>query len=90
LGYIKLNKQSFFNNLDYFSNLCGKEKLSIALKDNAYGHGIDEIASMCEEYGIKNIFVRNLNEAQVAKKYNFKNILVLYDIPKSSNCKILI
>ena len=91
MGYIKLNKQSFFHNLDYFSAKCGaKEKLAIALKDNAYGHGIEEISLMCQEYGIKNVFVRNLSEANIAKKYGFETILVLYDIPELLDNDIVI
>ena len=91
MGYIKLNKQSFFHNLDYFSAICGtKDKLSIALKDNAYGHGIEQISLMCQEYGIRNVFVRDLREAAIAKKYRFENILVLYDIPKSKDNDIVV
>ena len=91
MGYIKLNKQSFFHNLDYFSTKCGtKDKLSIALKDNAYGHGVEEISLMCQEYGIKNVFVRNMIEANIAKKYRFETILVLYDIPKLLDNSIVV
>jgi alanine racemase len=90
MGYIQLNQNNFFHNLDYFSSLCQKEKLSIALKDNAYGHGIYEVASMCAKYGIQHIFVRNINEANVIKEFNFKSVLVLYDIPKSHNPNIVI
>lgn len=90
MGYIKLNKKSFFHNLDYFSKICGKNKLSIALKDNAYGHGIIEIASMIKEYGIKHIFVKNIEEANLIKKFKFKSLLVLYDIPKKYNKNIII
>ena len=83
MAYITINKIIFFNNLDYFVTLVGnKDKLSIALKDNAYGHGIDEIANLCSEYGIKNVFVKNLKEAEIIKKYNFCSVQVLYDIPK--------
>jgi alanine racemase len=91
MGYIQLNKKSFFHNLDYFSSKCGtKDKLSIALKDNAYGHGIEQIALLCQEYGIKNVFVRNLIEANIAKKYGFDAILVLYDIPKIKDVDVVI
>ena len=91
MGYIKLSKKSFFHNLDYFSSLCGgKNKLSIALKDNAYGHGTYEIALFCQEYGIKHVFVRNLREYQIIKNFNFDSILVLYDIPKKVNENIII
>jgi alanine racemase len=90
LGYIKLNKQSFFHNLDYFSKICTKEKLSIALKDNAYGHGIEQVATMCQEYGIKHVFVRDLEEANIAKNYGFETILVLYDIPDTKDEDLII
>jgi alanine racemase len=85
MGYIKLNKQSFFHNLDYFSSICTKDKLSIALKDNAYGHGTYETAVMCKEYGIKHIFVRTMKEAELIEQFGFESVLVLYDIPKSYN-----
>ena len=82
MGYIKLNKKAFFHNLDYFSKACGsKNKVAIALKDNAYGHGIEQVASMASEYGIKHVFVRDLTEASIARKFNFESILVLYDVP---------
>lgn len=90
MGYIELSKKAFFHNLDYFSHLCGKEKLSIALKDNAYGHGISEVASMCKEYGIKHVFVRNIREASIAEEFSFESILVLYDIPLSKNDNFVI
>lgn len=90
MGYIKLNKENFFHNLDYFTRLTSKDKLSIALKDNAYGHGIEQIASISQEYGVKHVFVRDCIEASIAKKYNFESILVLYDIPKSFDKDIII
>jgi alanine racemase len=90
LGYIKLDKKAFFHNLDYFSSVCSKEKLAIALKDNAYGHGIEQISLMCEEYGIKHVFVRDLSEAKVAKKHHFETILVLYDIPETKDDDIIV
>ena len=82
MGYIQLNQKAFFHNLDFFSKACGsKNKLAIALKDNAYGHGTEQVASMASKYGIKHVFVRNLAEANIALKFNFESILVLYDIP---------
>lgn len=82
MGYIKLNQKAFFHNIDYFSQICGsKDKVAIALKDNAYGHGIEQIALMASKYKIKHVFVRNLVEATIAQKFGFETILVLYDIP---------
>jgi alanine racemase len=91
MGYIKLHKQNFFHNLEYFSKVCGdKEKISIALKDNAYSHGIEEISLMASEFGIKHVFVRTMDEADIAKKYGFETVLVLYDMPKQKDDTLII
>ncbi|MGB5868440.1 MAG: alanine racemase [Arcobacteraceae bacterium] len=82
MGYINLNKKSFFNNAHYYTKLLGdKKKICIALKDNAYGHGIEPMGELALEYGIKHTMVRNVNEANRAVKYNFESILVLYELP---------
>jgi len=61
MGYITLNKKNFFHNLDQFSQVCGaKSKVCIALKDNAYSHGTEQVALMAREYGIEHVFVRTL------------------------------
>jgi len=82
LSYITLNKKAFFNNADYYSNLLGnKDKLCIALKDNAYGHGLSQVGQLCLEYGIKHCMVRDIEEANIASQYSFETILILYDRP---------
>ena len=82
MGYINLNKKSFFHNADYYSKLLGsKDKICIALKDNAYGHGIEPMAELSQEYGIKHTMVRNISEANRTEKYSFESILILYEIP---------
>jgi len=83
MGYINLNKKSFFHNADYYTKLLGsKDKICIALKDNAYGHGIEPMATLSQSYGIKHIMVRNILEAKRASKYDFETILILYEIPQ--------
>jgi len=85
MGYINLNKKSFFHNADYYSKLLGsKDKICIALKDNAYGHGIEPMAKLSVEYGIKHTMVRNISEAITTSKYTFESILILYEIPKQN------
>lgn len=82
MGYINLNKKSFFHNADYYTKLLGnKDKICIALKDNAYGHGIEHMAELSQEYGIKHTMVRNINEANRTAKYSFETILILYEVP---------
>ncbi len=88
MAYIKLNKNNFFNNLDIISKRTKSiDKIAVVLKDNAYGHGLLEIASLATEYGIKKAVVRTTKEALAIEEF-FDYILVLADTPKSYNPKI--
>lgn len=88
MAYIILNKNSFFNNLDIIAKSTkGRDKIALVLKDNAYGHGLLEMASMAKEYGIKRAVVRTCQEANVVESF-FEYILVLGEIPASKSDKI--
>ncbi len=88
MAYITLNKNNFFNNLDIITNKTkSKDKIAIVLKDNAYGHGLVEVATMAKEYGITKAIVRCQVEADMVKDY-FEYILVLAEIPLQSSDKI--
>lgn len=79
MSKIILNKSNYFHNLDIISKQAGsKDKIMVVLKDNAYGHGILEIAKMAKEYGIKNAVVRTIKEAQKIESF-FSQILILAD-----------
>lgn len=82
MGYVNLNKKSFFHNVEYYSKLLGgTNKICIALKDNAYGHGIEPMAKLSQEIGIKHTMVRNTQEASIVANYGFDTILVMYEVP---------
>jgi len=88
MAYITLNKNNFFNNLDIIAKrTSSKDKIALVLKDNAYGHGLIEMAKLSNEYGIKKAIVKTIAEAQQIKKY-FEYILVLADIPEKASNKI--
>lgn len=88
MAYITLNKNNFFNNLDTIANHSkSKDKIAIVLKDNAYGHGLSEIASLACEYGIKKAVVRTQDEAQIIEDF-FEYILVLGEIPNKPSSKM--
>ena len=77
MAKILLNKSNLFHNLETISKHAGsKEKVAIVLKDNAYGHGLLEIATMASEFGIKKAVVRTLDEALHIEKL-FDQILIL-------------
>jgi len=87
MAYITLNKNNFFHNLDIIANKTkSKDKIALVLKDNAYGHGLLEVASMAKEYGITRAVVKSSNEAKKIESY-FDYILVLADFPEVKHPK---
>jgi len=79
MSFITINKQNFFHNLDICSKQAnGKDKIAIVLKDNAYGHGLIQIASLANQYGLTKAVVQNYQEAQKIEKY-FTQLLILAD-----------
>ena len=87
MAYITLNKNHFFHNLDIITNRTKtKDKIALVLKDNAYGHGLLEIAKLAKEYGITKCVVKSEAEAEIAEPF-FEYILVLADFPLSYSKK---
>ncbi len=77
MAKILLNKKNLFYNLSVISEKTkSKDKVAVVLKDNAYGHGILEIAKLANEFGIKKAVVRTLDEALKIEKL-FDYILIL-------------
>jgi len=88
MASIKLNKANFFHNLDIIKEQTQSiDKIALVLKDNAYGHGLCEMAKLAREYGIKRAVVRSNAEAQQIEEF-FEYVLVLADTPKSPSEKI--
>jgi alanine racemase len=80
MAIIEISKKNLFHNLKQIENRLGsKEKIAVCLKDNAYGHGLELMAKLCNEYGITKGVVRNIYEANIVYKY-FKKIIVLQHI----------
>jgi alanine racemase len=77
MAFITLSRQAFFHNLDIIASKTGDtDKIALVLKDNAYGHGLMEMAQMAHEYGITRAVVRHLNEARQIESL-FKDIVML-------------
>ncbi len=88
MAYITLDKNHFFNNLDIITKLTKtKDKIALVLKDNAYGHGLLEIAGLAKEYGITKAVVRSNEEAKQIEDF-FEYILVLADTATQASEKI--
>ena len=79
MATITINKENFFHNLNQIALKTGSvEKVSVVLKDNAYGHGLKLMAKLAAEFGIKHAVVKNIKEAKVIKDL-FKTVLILKD-----------
>jgi len=79
MATIKINKQNFFYNLNQIALKTGSvDKISVVLKDNAYGHGLKLMAKLANEFGVKNAVVKNLKEAEEIREF-FDTVLILKD-----------
>jgi len=77
MAIIRLSRKAYFHNLDIITQKVGEvSKIAVVLKDNAYGHGLIEMAKLAQEYGVKEAVVHNIAEAEQIKKY-FEHILIL-------------
>ncbi len=82
MAYIEIDSSNYFYNLNQIAKKTGSaDKIFAVLKDNAYGHGLLEIASLAKKFGIKRVVVKNLKEA-LAIENMFEEILILSEIPK--------
>jgi len=77
MAIIRLSRKAYFHNLDIIAQKVGAvSKIAVVLKDNAYGHGLLEVAELSKEYGIREAVVHNVNEANMIKE-QFEKVLVL-------------
>ena len=80
MAYCLINKSNYFYNLSKIEQKIDKDKIAVVIKNNAYGHGLHQIAGLASEYGIKHAVVNNLAEAQLIFNL-FQTVIVLQEIP---------
>lgn len=84
MAYIKINRDNFFHNLNQIVLKTGSvDKVAVVLKDNAYGHGLEIIAKLSQEFGIRQAVVISSEEARAIRAY-FDSVLVLNGTPVAS------
>ncbi|CUU39311.1 MULTISPECIES: alanine racemase [Helicobacter] len=82
MAEITLSSNSYKHNFHLISSHIGSNvELAAVLKDNAYGHGLEQISTLARECGIKSVFVKNYNEALRVSAY-FPHITALYGMPE--------
>lgn len=61
---IEINKAALKKNLSFIRKQIGGRKLSLVVKGNAYGHGIEEYVPLAEELGVDHFSVYSADEAE--------------------------
>lgn len=92
MAYIRLDSQAFFHNLStiksHIARLSPATTLALVLKDNAYGHGLEQIAHLAKQAGIESVFVKNYAEALSIAQL-FDTITALYgEVPPNAPSNI--
>lgn len=80
MALIRLSKNALFHNLSILKAKAGRAQVAAVLKDNAYGHGLSETATLCAQADVRWAVVRTLEEARRICAL-FEHILVLADHP---------
>lgn len=63
-SFITLSKSAVENNVNFIRSILHPEaKLSLVVKSNAYGHGIEQFVPILEELGVNHFSVFNYDEA---------------------------
>jgi alanine racemase len=63
-SYIEISKSAYQKNIDFLNNEVGPTtEISVVVKGNAYGHGIENIIPLAEENGIRHFSTFSLDEA---------------------------
>lgn len=87
MAHISLDFDAYRHNLEYLAQKAGDiTKLMVVLKDNAYGHGLKEMAPLAAAVGVKRAVVKNLQEAQTVAPF-FEKVLILIE-PSPSECLV--
>ncbi|MDR1911976.1 MAG: alanine racemase [Helicobacteraceae bacterium] len=80
MSLIRLSSSAFVRNLSLLRDRAANAEIAAVLKDNAYGHGLSEMAALCAQNGVKYAIVRNRDEAKAIAPL-FDEVLILADEP---------
>ncbi len=81
LNWLEIDSGAIKKNIDTIRKLAGKRQIAVALKANAYGHGLAEIISLLlknKKANIQYIALHSLDEAILARDFGWdRNILIV-------------
>ena len=86
MSFCLINSINFKHNIKVVSKYIDINKIAFVIKNNAYGHGLLEMARLANESRIKHAIVISSEEAKLVEDF-FDTILVLSDISSISKSK---
>lgn len=80
--WIEISKSALEHNIKTYKKAIGNKTLGIVVKSNAYGHGLVEVARICQESEYADwLFTGTLSEALMLRRNGItKSLLVIYFI----------
>jgi alanine racemase len=88
-AYIEISRKNLVHNILEFRKVLDKKtKIAIALKGNAYGHGLKEVASFLNNY-VDYFQVDSIEELEILRKVSKNKTFVLGFVQKSDLEKVL-
>jgi len=88
LSWVEISKKALISNVKTFRGLIGRDvKLAVAVKGNAYGHGLVEASKVILQAGADFLCVNALYEAEALRKAGIKAPLLLIGYTPLSELK---
>lgn len=78
LSWLEISQKALVNNIQTFRRLIGPERiLGVAVKGNAYGHGIIECSKVFLKAGVDYLCVNSLQEAEILRKNKISSPILI-------------
>lgn len=78
-SYLEISRSAYQSNIDFLRNDLGKEtEISVVVKGNAYGHGIENIVTLAESNGVRHFSTFSADEAwRVFQASNYQSQVMI-------------
>lgn len=82
-SWVEISQSAYTRNLKFFREIIGNNtELSVVVKANAYGHGLQGTARLAAQAGADSFCVHSIDEAMRLRRSGFRqNILVMGHVP---------
>ncbi len=85
---LEFSKSAFSYNIKYIKKISGAKKLWLAVKSNAYGHGLLNVSKIAKECGVDGLAVAVLDEALAIRKLGINDLILILGPINSKYAKI--